>query len=278
VTAGAVAGSARLRRRRRWPAGLAALVGVAGAGAGLWLFFGSGPGSSGQAARRLLRASLAAAEAAGSFHYVASSTSAVPGGPALTQRTAGDAAQHGGTQTITVSGDTFHVEVLGPVAYFRGDAPAMVQVLGVPPAVAQAYAGRWISLVAGDGPYSSVQVAVTAPSALAQNITFEAETQLPPSTLDGRRVIGLRGPMTAVQGQVAHGSATLYVSASGAHLPVRYVEHGTLGSGSRRSSEEFSITFSAWGEAVPLSAPPGAVPFSSLGVEGAGPSGPTLIT
>jgi hypothetical protein len=278
VTAGAVAGSARLRRWHSWPAGLAALVVVTGAGAGLWLVFGSGPASSGQAARRLLRASLAAAEAAGSFHYVASSTSAVPGGPALTQRTAGDAAQHGGTQTITVSGDTFHVEVLGPVAYFRGDAPAMVQVLGVPPAVAQAYAGRWISLVAGDGPYSSVQVAVTAPSALAQNITFEAETQLPPSTLDGRRVIGLRGPMTAVQGQVAHGSATLYVSASGAHLPVRYVEHGTLGSGSRRSSEEFSITFSAWGEAVPLSAPPGAVPFSSLGVEGAGPSGPTLIT
>lgn len=269
---------ARPRRRRRalWAACVVAALAAIGAGLGLSL--GSGAGSTRAAAGRLLRSSLAAAGQAGSFHYVSTSTSASSTAPTVTQRTVGDAGSNGGTQAITLSGDTFSVVVLGTTAYFRGDGPAMALNLGIPATVAQTYAGKWISLVAGDGPYQSVQVAVTAASALQQNVTFTAHDELPASTMAGRRVIALRGPMAAVAGQAAHGTATLYVSASGRHLPVRYVERGTLGAGSGRSALDFSITFSAWGEPVSVSAPPGAIPFSSLGVQGSGPTGPTLIT
>ncbi|HMK63175.1 MAG TPA: hypothetical protein VK386_06115 [Acidimicrobiales bacterium] len=231
------------------------------------------------AATHLLRASLAAAEKAGSFHYVASSVSSTPFNPSsspVSQVTVGDAGVLGGRQMITIAKHTFDVIVTGTTAFFEGDADAMVDELGVPTSVAHSYAGRWISLVPGDTPYQSVEVAVTTSSALQQNVTFTANEEIPTAKIDGEPVIGLRGPMGKQQGQVAKGTATLYVAARGKHLPVRYVEQGTVGTGQQASKFEFSLAFSAWGEAVSTTAPAGAVAFSSL--EASGPSGPTIIT
>ena len=147
--------------------------------------------------------------------------------------------------------------------------------------MAQTYAGRWISLVPGDAPYQAVYAAVTASSALTDNITFSARTELAASKVDGIPVIGLRGPMQPIDGQPASGTATLYVTASRPHLAVRYTEKGTVGTGSAKSTLNFEITFSKWQEAVDVSAPSGAVPFAALGAsQGTSPPapGPTVLT
>ena len=266
------------RRRRIWAAVAAVVVVAAGVGIGLAVTGSGSTGADKAAAGRLLRTSLAAAEKAGSFHYVASSVSSPPNSAALSQLTVGDAGVASGRQVITISTHTFHVVVVGTTAFFEGDAASMEASLDVPSSVAQSYAGKWISLVPGDAPYQSVEVAVTTSSALQQNITFSATEELAASKIGREQVIGLRGPITNVQGESAKGTATLYVTAGARHLPLRYVEQGTLGSGKQASKLKFSLTFSGWGEPVPVTAPAGAVAYSSLGVSGGQqPSGPTVI-
>jgi len=252
----------------------AAVVLVAALAAGaLWLATGGGTSSSvssAPAARRLVVSSLAAALSAGSFHYVSSSTSS-----GVQQLTVGNAASDHGMQVITVSGDTFKVLVIGAACFFQGDATAMVENLGLSPAAAQTHAGQWISLATGDAPYQSVYAAVTTASALHDNVTFTPARLLTASTVAGHRVEVVQGPLKGVDGQVAKGTATLEVTAGGRHLPVSYTERGTVGSGTAASSLTFRIDFSGWGEAVPVTAPTGAIAFSSLPSAGGGQPGGT---
>lgn len=246
---------------------LAVLMAAAAIGGWLSTRHTSSPSASSvAAARRLATASLQAASAAGSFHYTSSATS-----NGATQLTIGDAGPHSGRQAITVGGDTFHVIVVDPNAYFQGDVPAMVTNLGLPVTVARAHAGQWVSLVGTDGPFASVYAAVTAPQALADNVSFSADEELSPTTVGGQRVIGLRGPVVPVAGQPATGTATLYVEAGGAHLPVEYVIHGHVASARSSPALSFTIDFSAFGEPVQLSPPAGAVPFGSFAPPGSGP-------
>ena len=263
--------------RRLLLIGLAVLV-VAGAGAGIALALGGSGSAAGRAAaRRLLAGALADARARGSFHYVSRSTSTL-GPDTQTQVTVGDAGATQGSQDISVNGDHFTVLVIGPATYFQGDAVAMVTNLGIPGPVAQAHARQWISLASGDTPYPSVTAAVTTSSALADNVTFRPTSVLPLAEVDGRTVQGIRGPMGPLGGHAAHGTATLYVTTGRRPVPVSYVEHGTVGTGSSKGSVDFSIIFSAWGQPVAVPAPPGPIAFSALGVSGAPSPGPTLFT
>jgi hypothetical protein len=236
-----------------------------------------------RAAAALLKSVLGAVDSAGSFHYVSSSTSSSSSSTKLTQVTVGDAGVSTGRQAITIGASHLEVVVIGPTAYFKGDAVATSASLGLPASVAKTYADRWISLVSGDGPYQSVYAAVTAASAIADNITFTPRSELSPSKIAGRHVIGLHGELTPIDGQPAKGSATLYVTADRPHLPVRYVETGTVGSQPSRSTVSFEISFSGWGSPVSVTTPSGSVPFSSLSATGgsngsSGTNGPTLLT
>lgn len=276
------AGPARAPRARpSVVVGTALVVAAAATGLGVWLGTGgSGPPSTPAAARQLVRSSLADARAEGSFHYVSSSTSSTATTSKITQVTVGDAASDSGRQLITLSGDTFDVVVVGTTAYFRGDAAAMVVSLGIPLGVARAHAGQWIALVAGEAPYQSVQVAVTTSSALDQNITFTAQKDLGDTEVNGKPTTAIEGRMSPVAGQPARGTATLYVTSGRHPLPVRYVERGSVGTGSNATKLSFSITFSSWGQNLGVTPPAGAVPFTSLGVPGGTPPspGPTIIT
>ena len=254
--------------------GVVVLVVLAGAAAlGGWLSTRSSGTVDAAAAQRLVSGALAAAGRAGSFHYVSSST-----GGGISQTTVGDAGPTGGRQLITVNGDTFTVLVVGADAYFRGDALAMVQNLGIPASVARAHSGQWISLTTADAPYQSVYAAVKTSDALRDNITFSPRAELGTSTVAGQKVIAVQGAMQGIQGQPAHGTGTLYLAAGGRHLPVRYVESGTVGRGTNTTSLRFQFDFSAWGRAVAVVPPPSPVPFSALGVPGGGPPGSTPTT
>jgi hypothetical protein len=265
------------------------VVALVGAGIGVALGGGSSsnpsptsstpnPAATG-AARQLLRSALAAAGGINAFHYVATST--VSGGSGYSQRTVGDAGPTSGKQVITIGAQRFTVIVVGTACYLKGNASALVANLGLSSAQAAAHAGQWISLAKTDAPYASVYAAVTAPSAIADNVTITATTVLAPSTVDGRRVQTVTGTIapTRIAGQTIapKGTASLAVRASSPHLPVRYVEEGTQDH--QKSSS--TVTFSRWGEAVAVTAPANAVAYSSLGVgSGSIPTTPggTVVT
>jgi hypothetical protein len=274
------------RHRGRWALAVAAsaLVALAiGLGIGLGTSGTGGVVNDPRAASSLLRSVLRAANAAGGFHYESSSTQSSTSS-SLTQVTVGDAGASSGRQAITIGNSHFTVLVVGQTAYFDGDAVATSATLGLPATTATRYAGRWISLVPGDSPYQSVYAAVTTSSALHDNITFSPRREVSGTKYDGKDVIALSGPLTPIEGQPAKGTATLYVTAARPHLPVGYVEKGTVGAGSTRSTLAFTIHFSTWGVQVPVTAPSGAVAFASVappagGSSGApGPPGPTFIT
>jgi hypothetical protein len=215
-------------------------------------------------ARQLLRSALAAAGGINDFHYVASST--VSGGNGYSQKTVGDAGPSSGKQVITIGAQRFTVIVVGTACYLKGNASALVANLGLSSAQAAAHAGQWISLAKTDAPYASVYAAVTAPSAIADNITITATSVLAPTTVDGRQVQTVTGSIapTRIAGQTIapKGTASLAVRARSPHLPVRYVEAGT----ENHQKSVSTVTFSRWGEAVAVTAPTNAVAYSSLGV------------
>jgi len=233
--------------------------------------------STSPVARQLLESSLAAARGVDAFHYVATST--LSGSQGSTQRTVGDAGPDSGRQVITVGAQRFTVLVVGTACYVKGNAAALTANLGLSSVMAAAHAGQWISLARADAPYASVYAAVTAPSALADNVTITPKEQLPDSRLDGRRVqivSGAIAPVTVAGQTVApKGTATLAVGATTPHLPVRYTERGTQ----NRQQIVSTVTFSRWGDVVQVTAPAGAVTYASLGA-GSVPSNPsgTVLT
>jgi hypothetical protein len=229
------------------------------------------------AGRQLLRSALAAANRVNSFHYLSNSSLTGSGGG--TQKVIGDAGPDSGKQVITAGDQKFTVLVVGQACYIRGNAAALVVNLGLTSALAAAHANQWISLARTDGPYASVYAAVTAHSALSDNISVVPRDQSTPTRRDGRLVQTVTGAIAPVPGQTGtpKGTATLTVRASTPHLPVRYTEQGTL-SGQTSVS---TLSFSRWGEALHITAPTGAVAFASIGAgSGTTPTTPsgTVLT
>ena len=130
------------------------------------------------------------------FHYVA--VSSLSGSQGGTQRTVGDAGPTSGRQVITAGKQKFTVIVIGKACYIKGNAAALSANLGLSATAATAHAGQWISLAVGDAPYASVYAAVTAASALTDNVTVEPETVIPTTTVDGRRVQTVSGPIAPI--------------------------------------------------------------------------------
>jgi hypothetical protein len=262
--------------RRRWLLVGAGVVLVAAAVTAIAVTTTSGssspPSVTGGAvqAELLVRASLASAEAAGTFHYVSTSTTA-----GVTQTTVGDAAPDRGRQAITIGDHSFAVIVVGTAAYFKGDAATLQAELGLDSLVAQAHAGQWISLAPSDNPYQSVYAAVTTKSALDDTVTIAGKSVLSDVTVGRVTVIPVRGLLTPVEQTPVTGTARLDVGSGRAHLPVRFTASGSV----NNQQTTVSVTFGRWGEAVPVSAPAGAVPYSSLQVGGLNPgSGGVVLT
>jgi hypothetical protein len=232
------------------------------------------PGSSSSpAATQILRTALAAAKRVGTFHYVA--TSSVTGPQGYRQKTLGEAGVDSGRQVITLATQKFVVLVVGSACYLKGNAAALTANLGLPSSIASAHVGQWISLTRADGPYASVYAAVTASSALADNITITPRHQLRDTRIGGRSVQVITGaiaplPGAGGQAQTPKGTATLAVRTGGSHLPVRYTEQGSIA----KQKSVSTVTFTGWGDPVNITAPSGAVAYSSLGV-GTGTAPPT---
>lgn len=202
-------------------------------------------------ARALYRQALAAANASTGFHYVA-----VTSGD-TNQKFVGDAGQAGGTQVITTDStygqEQFTLVLDAGTVYFQGNGPALRDQLGVPAASASTLAGRWISVAGGDGPYGVIAPGITVADQVGETTLIPLSAQ---TTSAGVRIAGT---VPALQAG-ASGTAHLDVAA-GSHLPTSYVVSIT-GGGTNTTS---TTTFGRWGTAPAVTAPAGAVAWSTLG-------------
>ena len=204
-------------------------------------------------ARALYRQSLAAANASAGFHYLAVTT-----GDSSNQKFVGDAGQAAGTQVITLDStygsEQFTLVLVGGTVYFQGNGPALRDQLGVPAANTAGLAGKWISVASGDGPYGVIAPGITVTDQVQETLLAPTSTQ----TISGGGVRVL-GTVTTLQGATG-GSGHLDVDA-GSHLPTAYVASFT----SSGTSTTSTTTFSSWGTAPSVTAPAGAVAWSTLG-------------
>jgi hypothetical protein len=196
------------------------------------------------------------------FHYVADTTGVE------SQHIVGDAGPSSGRQVITFAStygmEQFTLLLLDNTVYFQGNTPAFEDQLGVPAARAQSLQSAWISVSVGEGPYTVLHPGITAADQ-AQEMSLlptSTTTVTAASGVDAVRVLGTLPPQQNAPAGAAHVDI-----AAGSHLPIRYMSTVTFGGTTVTSTN----TFSNWGTAPSVTAPPGAVAWSSLG--GAQPPG-----
>jgi hypothetical protein len=214
------------------------------------------PGTSSGAAeaQALYQQAVTATGASTGFHYVAVST----GGDA--QTIVGDAGLTNGRQAITfVSGcgtEQFTLLLVGSTVYFQGNAPAMEDQLGVSAAAAPSLQNKWVTVVSGNGPYSVLQPGITSSSQSSQMpLSATSSAKLEVSGVSAVRISGV----VPAAGDVPAGTGSLVIAQT-SDLPITY----TSSVSDAGVVLDFSTTFSAWGTPPTVTAPPGAVTWSSL--------------
>jgi hypothetical protein len=207
-------------------------------------------------ARTLYQQALAATRATRGVHYVSKTT----GG--ANQTTTGDAGPGTGTQDITVDSaygpEQFSLVLIQGTVYFKGNAAAAQDQLGVPASAAPGLSGKWVSVVSGDGPYTVLQPGITTGDQ-ATEMPLVATSTAQVTTPGGVHATRIKGTVPAHQG-IPAGTAYMDVDPS-THLPVDYVSTVSAGTVTITGT----TTFSAWGSAPSPAQPGGAVAWSTLG-------------
>jgi hypothetical protein len=210
---------------------------------------------SGKTASQALSASSAAARKEGSAHYVLTAQQG-----SQSQTISGDASATEGEQSVTQG--TQHIEVIyvGGVAYVQGNAGGLSSAMGLSATVAATYAGKWIAVHSTDSLFKAIVQAVTLASTLAQLNPSGTLSITAPMTVAGRQAVGIRGGLPKGTQTGVTGSTTLYVAVNDPTVPLKFT--GQASSGSQHVLD--TGTFTNWGKALQLSAPAGAVAFSTL--------------
>lgn len=222
---------------------------------------GSGCGGSdlgalaGRSPDQILSAAIAAAEAQPGVHYQLHATTA-----SQNQVITGDAGATQGEQEVSTGSDVVDVQVIGDVAYLRGNAGGLRHTIGLSAALSTAYADRWISVAPSDSLYQPITQAVTLRGIFGQLKPSGALSTGAPTTVGGQRAVGVRGGLPGQVARGVSGTAVLYVTIRSPNLPVAF-------SGEARSASQHVTdigAFDRWGEHLGLTPPAGAVAFASL--------------
>ena len=210
---------------------------------------------SGKSADEIMSLALADAEAQGGVHYQLHATTGTQ-----TQVITGDAGQTEGQQQVVTGSNVVDVQLIGTMAYVKGNAGGLQYTIGLPAAVAAAYANRWISVASSDPLYQPITQAVTLKGIFAQLRPSGTLTTGAPTTIDGQDAVGVSGGLPGQVAQGVSGTAVLYVTVDHTNLPVAF-------SGTAREAQRHVTdigAFNRWGEHLALTPPSGAVAFSSL--------------
>jgi hypothetical protein len=210
---------------------------------------------AGKTAAEVISAATTATDAAATAHYVLRATQANE-----SETITGDAGRSSGQQAITDGSLHIQVILVGGVAYVQGNAQSLTTMISLPKASSQKYAGRWIAVHSSDSLYPSISESVILQSAIAQLIPSGTLKFTGLRTVQGRQVIGVRGGLPGGAQSGLSGTATLYVATSRPTVPLAYDEEVSNG----KQHGQDTGTFSNWGAPLHLSAPTGAVPFSTV--------------
>jgi hypothetical protein len=206
-----------------------------------------------QSPKQLRAAMLAAASSRHSAHYV--STSSAPG---RAIRIVADVGPRRGTQriTLTIGGQSGPATVLvvGGSAYIRGNAFTLQNFFPFSQAQALQYAGKWISIPSTSGAYAAVAADATFAS-FRSGLVPGKHLSVVRGTIGGRRSVGLRGAVRQAGLKLVE---TVYAPAKGTPLPF---EEKAVAKGGTGSSV---VHIGRWNEPVHVTAPPNAVPISTV--------------
>jgi hypothetical protein len=157
-----------------------------------------------------------------------------------------------GTETASLSGGgnpPEHVSlVLAHNFFFEGNASGLSQFFGFKAAPARAEANQWMEVSRTSALFASFSAELTVASAAEQLYIGGTLSTFPSTTLDGRRVL-------AVHEVTKELSETVYISASGAPLPVEVVQ--------QVDGLAATTIFGPWDQPPVVKAPVKAVAFKS---------------
>ena len=231
-------------KRRSLLLAVMALIVLGGGGGGVLVYsltHDSGTSITGDSPRQVIALATAAVQKAGSVHVVVSLQ--VPG---QTATYVNDTSVRSGRQVITSSGGVqVTTLVVGGTAYVRANQVGLVTLFQSPTDIAQRFANQWLSFGSSSQAYNPIAESLTLSSLLREVTPTSPVSKLAPSVVDGRSVVGIRGELPGGL------PGTLYVSATGAPLPVEEVSHASSGS--------TTAIFSEWGSPVHVTAPSGAI-------------------
>jgi len=225
----------------------------------LALAAGSPPaGASSLSAAQLLNQAVSAANKAGSMSFDDHTTSGK-----LTQTLTGAISAPTAAESLTTTGEPdLQVMLVGTTIYVQAGASVLESTLGLPAAASTANAGKWISVQSGDSAFSQLSGQLTLSSELNNYVPTTALRRGKATAVAGHRVIPITGrPASSSSNKGESVSVALYVSPKAPYLPIG----GSLVSAKKGTAgvKEVAV-FSNWGKTVVLTAPTGAVPFSSL--------------
>ncbi len=261
------------RSRGRVVTVLVAVVVVLAAAVGSYVVLGTGTQAGFTSADAANAALFAAARAARSFHYSGTESGSIGGQP-LTETQTGDAGWNEGIQYTTSDAGSSEVIVVGSLAYLKPDLLTLENSFGLAAPQATPYVNRWIEFTRADKPFNSVAGDVTTQTTWISPSTspfagepHQTRTVSAPAVVGGRSVqtvsYTVSGP-SKVTGERLSGTEDITFSAKAPHLPLTDAGRtsGTIGGTPATSNGRTDL--SHWGETVHVTAPAGAIPFSSL--------------
>jgi hypothetical protein len=212
-------------------------------------------------ATSLLNKATTAVDSSAGVDYVATTTL----GGGTTVPTTGDAGQNDGTQTDTepTAFGTEQFDVLlasNQILYFKGNAPALEDQLGVPASAAPGLAGQWISLTPGESPYPLLESGLTVPGA-AMISNFTATSSGTVTGSDGTTLTEIDGDIgtNEIGRNASSAFATFKLDISpSTNLPTSLVVKDAVGVGNTVT------TFTNWGTPPSVNVPATAVAWVSL--------------
>jgi hypothetical protein len=145
--------------------------------------------------------------------------------------------------------------------FVRGAGSALRSALGLSQTTSVTEAGKWISLRAGDAPYSTVTAALEPEQELNTFIPTAPFTLESPRQFHGRTVVGVSGKARSSAAKGSGHTVTLFVPTSAPYTPVG----ATLSFGSGSGAGVEAVVFNRWGQRIAPPTPSGAIAYSSLG-------------
>jgi len=211
---------------------------------------------------------VAAAQAAGSLRVTANVTQTeLEAHKSVSTKSVIEMNQTESTSVVTSGKAHGTLLVVPNLAYTEGNAAYLYDIVGLSKAEASKYAGQWISLSSSYKYYLSLTYGHIVSQLGAVATASVPLTLTSPKTVDGIRVVGVSGglsaPLSVVFGK--NGKQTLYVSTSSPYRPTSFVCSAVTRYGANENVRAVeSDTLSNWGESVSVTPPATSVPIATI--------------